>query len=60
MDCDHQHITEQLLRSYQEVGGINHLEGKNLPSKQIVEHLCEEGNVWSGWQIDWRLKWGEA
>jgi serine O-acetyltransferase len=42
MDCDHQNITDQLLRSYQEVGGINHLEGKNLPSKQIVEHLCEE------------------
>jgi serine O-acetyltransferase len=42
MDCEHQKITDQLLLSYQEVGGINHLEGKNLPSKQIVEHLCEE------------------
>jgi serine O-acetyltransferase len=42
MDCDHKNITEQLLTSYQQVGGINHLEGKNLPSKQIVEHLCEE------------------
>lgn len=42
MDCDHQHITDQLLTSYLQVGGINHIEGKNLPSKAVVEHLCEE------------------
>lgn len=42
MDCDLQHITGKLLQSYEEVGGINHLDGSNLPSKQIIERLCEQ------------------
>ena len=29
-------ITEQLVASYARVGGINHLDGKNLPSKQAI------------------------
>ncbi len=31
---------ELLLRSYEEVGGINHLEGKNLPSKRMVADIA--------------------
>lgn len=29
-------LTEQLLASYAQVGGINHLDGKNLPSKRDI------------------------
>jgi serine O-acetyltransferase len=29
-------LTERLVASYARVGGINHLDGKNLPSKQAV------------------------
>ena len=30
------HLTEQLMASYATVGGINHVDGKNLPSKTAV------------------------
>jgi serine O-acetyltransferase len=33
------HLTEELLHSYARVGGINHLDGKNLPSKTTVARL---------------------
>lgn len=33
-------LTEQLIASYGEVGGINHLDGKNLPSKQAIAHIA--------------------
>jgi len=33
-------LTEQLISSYARVGGINHLDGKNLPSKQVVTELA--------------------
>lgn len=29
-------LTEQLLESYSRVGGINHVDGKNLPSKRTI------------------------
>jgi serine O-acetyltransferase len=29
-------LTDRLLASYQNVGGINHLDGKNLPSKRAI------------------------
>ena len=29
-------LTDQLLASYARVGGINHLDGKNLPSKSVI------------------------
>ena len=29
-------VTNQLLASYAKVGGINHLDGKNLPSKSVI------------------------
>jgi serine O-acetyltransferase len=32
-------LTEQLLTSYARVGGINHLDGKNLPSKTGITQL---------------------
>lgn len=32
-------LTEQLIASYARVGGINHLDGKNLPSKQAITEI---------------------
>ena len=32
-------LTEQLVASYARVGGINHLDGKNLPSKRAITRL---------------------
>ncbi len=32
-------LTEHLLASYAQVGGINHLDGKNLPSKRAISLL---------------------
>ena len=29
-------LTEQLIASYARVGGINHVDGKNLPSKTAI------------------------
>jgi serine O-acetyltransferase len=36
------HLTEQLIVSYARVGGINHLDGKNLPSKQAIASITED------------------
>jgi serine O-acetyltransferase len=33
------HLTDRLIDSYSVVGGINHLDGKNLPSKQAVADI---------------------
>ena len=32
-------LTNELVASYARVGGINHLDGKNLPSKRVVTAL---------------------
>lgn len=32
-------IVEAILSSYEELGGINHIEGANLPSRQSVERI---------------------
>jgi serine O-acetyltransferase len=32
-------LTDQLLASYARVGGINHLDGKNLPSKTAISAI---------------------
>ena len=32
-------LTNELVASYAKVGGINHLDGKNLPSKRAVTAL---------------------
>ena len=39
MACETSSITESLLSSYQELGGINHLDGANLPSKCAIASL---------------------
>lgn len=35
-------VTERLLASYGQVGGINHLDGKNLPSKHAIEQITRD------------------
>ena len=35
-------LTERLIASYARVGGINHLDGKNLPSKRAVTGLTKD------------------
>ena len=42
MDCRQEEIVNGLLKSYQEVGGINHLDCSNLPSKRVIASLCED------------------
>ena len=42
MDSHLPHITRELLDSYREVGGINNIDGSNLPSKHAVAVLCED------------------
>lgn len=34
-------LTEQLVASYAQIGGINHLDGKNLPSKRAITALTK-------------------
>jgi len=42
MDCRQEEIVQGLLKSYHEVGGINHLDCSNLPSKPVIGTLCED------------------
>lgn len=35
-------LTTQLLDSYARVGGINHLDGKNLPSKRVIADITTD------------------
>lgn len=35
-------LTDRLLVSYREVGGINHLDGQNLPSKKAIIRITQE------------------
>lgn len=42
MACDQQSISAALLQSYKDAGGINHLDGANLPSKCAVAGLCHD------------------
>lgn len=42
MDCRQEELVNGLLKSYQEVGGINHLDCANLPSKRVIASLCED------------------
>src|SRR6187397_1182044 len=39
MACETTSITEALLGSYEDIGGINHLDGANLPSKCAIAAL---------------------
>jgi serine O-acetyltransferase len=39
---DTRELTDRLLTSYQNVGGINHLDGKNLPSRQAIGRITTD------------------
>ena len=39
---DTRELTDRLLASYQSVGGINHLDGKNLPSRQAIGRITTD------------------
>jgi serine O-acetyltransferase len=47
-------IVERILSSYRELGGINHIEGANLPSRQSVERIVEvlESLVFPGFRAE--------
>src|SRR5438874_3916190 len=36
------HLTENILASYQEAGGMNNIDGSNLPSKRAIASICED------------------
>ena len=40
MACATDSLVRQLLHSYAELGGINHLDGTNLPSKDAMPAIC--------------------
>jgi serine O-acetyltransferase len=42
MDCHQEDIVRALISSYREIGGINHVDCGNLPSKKAVATLCED------------------
>ena len=42
MDNDLGKVTDAILRSYQSGGGINHVDGANLPSKRAINSICED------------------
>lgn len=42
MDCRQNEIVTSLMASYCEVGGINHVDCGNLPSKHAIATLCED------------------
>jgi serine O-acetyltransferase len=42
MACETTSITRALLDSYEAIGGINHLDGANLPSKCAIASLCND------------------
>jgi serine O-acetyltransferase len=36
------HVVHALLQSYAAIGGLNHVEGENLPSKPAIGSLCND------------------
>jgi serine O-acetyltransferase len=42
MDCRQEEIVNSLLDSYCDVGGINHLDSSNLPSKRVIAAICDD------------------
>src|SRR5215217_540962 len=42
MEKDLSKITEQILSSYKTGGGINNIDGSNLPSKRALASICED------------------
>jgi serine O-acetyltransferase len=47
-------IVDRILASYRELGGINHIEGPNLPSRQSVERIVEvlESLIFPGFRAE--------
>lgn len=41
MDCEVKDIVDSLIASYRDVGGINHIDCSNLPSKRAIEMACQ-------------------
>ena len=35
-------LTDELVASYAQHGGINHLDGRNLPSKRVITALAKD------------------
>ncbi len=42
MEHKHEETVRALLASYREIGGINHLDAANLPSKSDIAAICSE------------------
>ncbi|MFT4546175.1 MAG: serine O-acetyltransferase [Verrucomicrobiales bacterium] len=42
MDCEIKDIVASLMASYCDVGGINHIDCSNLPSKRAIELACQD------------------
>ena len=42
MDCHQEDIVRTLISSYREIGGINHVDCGNLPSKRAVASICAD------------------
>lgn len=42
MDAIIDRATEQMLASYSQIGGLNHGEGSNLPSKPAIGEICQD------------------
>jgi serine O-acetyltransferase len=42
MEHSPEDLVNALLASYGEIGGINHLDAANLPSKHVIASLCED------------------
>ena len=50
-------VVDRILESYDELGGINHLEGPNLPSQQSVGRIVEtiEALIFPGFRAEEKL-----
>lgn len=40
MNSELHNVVRDILRSYEEVGGLNNTDGHNLPSKRALGHIC--------------------
>ncbi len=50
-------LVDRILQSYSELGGINHLEGPNLPSQQSIARIVEtlEALIFPGFHAEEKL-----
>ncbi len=48
------HLMEQLLANYREIGGVNHIQGSNLPSRLSIENIISdlEGLIFPGFKSE--------